>query len=81
MCILNLKETNIAFTILCFTYSSIIYSIQYIDYTVCTIDMIELGLFKDKFLSQVFGLLKLPKKGSINIYIYILLKKVIEILR
>ena len=45
----------------------------------CAVDMIDLGLFIEKFLSQVFGRIKLHKKGSKNIFL--LLKKVITILR
>ena len=40
--------------------------------------MIDLGLFSLESLSEVFGRIKLHKKGSRNIYIF-LLKKVIPI--
>ena len=47
---------------------------------VCTLDMIDLGFFLEKSLSQVFCRIKLRKK-DLEIYIYFLLKKVIVILR
>ena len=42
--------------------------------------MIDLGLFFEKSLSQVFGRTKLQKK-DLEIYFFVLLKKVIAILR
>ena len=54
--------------------STIVYTVH------CTLDMVEFFHFSKKSLSKVFGCTKFHKKGSRNIFLF-LLKKIIMILR
>ena len=46
----------------------------------CTVNIIDLGFFFEKSLSQVFGRTKLQKK-DLAIYFFVLLRKVIAVLK